>query len=351
MEKNQLMINFIKKEELKKAKERKQEGKTQQEILNLADKEYISAEEINEALGFENINETESKQDKENTDNNFQVTYIEDSMLEDYPYNNQPFSYYNDEEKNKMKESIKINGIMQPLIVRPFKNKYQILAGHNRRNCAKEIGIEKYPCIIKENLTDEQALIYLIDTNLCTRENITTMERAKAYRMKYDTYKKQNIKYTDIDKEVEIDNKNARDGFAKKEKTSNGTVQRYLRLTYLIDELQNMAENKMISIKAGEQISFLSFQEQRVIARVLSNKKIKLTEKAANEIREMAEVYRQEDEYTNLSEDEIMSIINEKNKRKTDNVKICFSKEEVERLFNGNIKAKDIKKYIIEKCS
>ena len=107
---------------------------------------------------------------------------IENNRLEDYP--NQPFRMYDEDKKKEMMESIRINGIMQPLIVRPIENeKYQILAGHNRRNCAREIGINKLPCIVKENLTDDEAMIYLVDTNLCTRDKISPMERARAYKI------------------------------------------------------------------------------------------------------------------------------------------------------------------------
>ena len=116
---------------------------------------------------------------------------------------------------------------MQPLIVRQINNeKYQILAGHNRRRCARELGITKYPCIIKENLSDDEAKIYLIDTNLCTRDKISTMERAKAYKIKYDTYRKKNIK-TSMFEEIKMDNVGiARAKLIKEENSSVGTIQR-----------------------------------------------------------------------------------------------------------------------------
>lgn len=241
METNQLLINYYKKEEVKKAKQRRQEGCTLKEIIRLANKEYISIEEIKQALGIDEdeieehqeVEQEEHKVDEydeivedniENNEqeNNVKVVMIAEEKLEDYP--NQPFKLYSDDKKREMIESIKINGIMQPLIVRPIgENKYQILAGHNRRNCAKEIGLTELPCIIKENLTDDEAKIYLIDTNLCTRDNISPMERARAYRIKYDTYKKRNIK-TSVLEEVRKDNYGmARSMMIKEEKSSNGT--------------------------------------------------------------------------------------------------------------------------------
>ncbi|MBS1339622.1 MAG: ParB N-terminal domain-containing protein [Clostridia bacterium] len=151
METNQLLINYYKKEELKKAKKRYQEKMTIDEIIRLANKEYITEEEIKETLGIydDEIEEQDLEENmkeetnivvddgyEEKSDANEQVVLIEESKLEDYP--NQPFKLYNEDKKKEMIESIKINGIMQPLIVRPIKNeKYQILAGHNRRICAK----------------------------------------------------------------------------------------------------------------------------------------------------------------------------------------------------------------------
>ena len=85
------------------------------------------------------------------------------------------------------------------------------------------MGLKELPCIIKENLTEDETKIYLIDTNLCTRENISPMERARAYKIKQDTYKKRNIK-TSVLEEVKKDNYGmAKATMIKEEKSSNGT--------------------------------------------------------------------------------------------------------------------------------
>ena len=167
---NEVLMNHYKKQEIKKAKERLAQKKTKAEILKLADERFITADEIKEALGFEFIEDPEPVKEQEHVvdevdyviedednqevakyekEENITATLIEDSKLEDYP--NQPFKLYDKEKRNEMIESIRINGITQPLIVRPIDNgKYQILAGHNRRSCARELGITKYPCIIKK---------------------------------------------------------------------------------------------------------------------------------------------------------------------------------------------------------
>lgn len=372
METNQLLINYYKKEEIKKAKQRRQEGSTLEEIIRLSNKEYISVEEIKQALGIDeddyNIEKKEeiepeeheidehdtiiedeennNEQTVENNNDNVKVVMIAENKLEDYP--NQPFKLYDDDKKQEMIESIKINGIMQPLIVRPIgEGKYQILAGHNRRICAREVGLTELPCIIKENLTDDEAKIYLIDTNLCTRDNISPMERAKAYRMKYDTYKKRNIKTLMIE-EIRKDNYGmARAAMMKEEKTSNGTIQRYLRLTYLIPELQEAIDNDKIKINTGEKLSFLPKQEQISIAELLEEN-IKISDSIAKRIKQKSEKCREEDIYHYLSKEEIKDIINKKDEFIEESIKVTFYKNEIEEYFENRKTESQIKKYIFE---
>lgn len=373
METNQLLINYYKKEEIKKAKQRRQEGSTLEEIIRLSNKEYISVEEIKQALGIDDDEVIENKETKEehkidkydeivedeennneqtveSNNDNVKVVMIAEDKLEDYP--NQPFKLYDADKKQEMIESIKINGIMQPLIVRPIgKEKYQILAGHNRRNCAKEVGLTELPCIIKENLTDDEAKIYLIDTNLCTRDNISPMERAKAYRMKYDTYKKRNIKTLMIE-EIRKDNYGmARAAIIKEEKTSNGTIQRYLRLTYLIPELQELVEAGKLSLNFGEKISFLSSEEQRVLSEILADEKIKLTDNIIKKIRKASENYKLDNPLHFLSKEEMLDLIKNRSKIQlelVDKISITFTKEEMLRYFSRYRTEEEIKQYILE---
>lgn len=354
METNQLLINYYKKEELKKIKERKQQGLTNDEIINLANKEYITVEEIKKELGIDDKIEQErivSEKDAiategERSQEDIEIVMIQIEKLEDYP--NQPFKLFSEEKKSEMIESIKINGIMQPLIVRPLENQnYQILAGHNRKNCAKEIGIKELPCIIKNNLTEDEAKIYLIDTNLCTRENISPMERAKAYKIKYDTYKRKNIK-TSMVEEIKKDNLGlARATIIKEEKSSNGTIQRYLRLTYLIPELQKAIEEGKIKINTGEKLSFLPKEEQINISEILEEN-IKISDRLAKMIKRESEKCKTENIYNYLSKEEIKEIINKKDKLKQDAIKVTFYKNEIEEYLENKNTESEIKDYIFD---
>lgn len=365
---NEVLMNHYKKQEIKKAKERLAQKKTKAEILKLADERFITADEIKEALGFEFIEDPEPVKEQEHVvdevdyviedednqevakhekEENITATLIEDSELEDYP--NQPFKLYDKEKRNEMIESIRINGIMQPLIVRPIDNgKYQILAGHNRRSCARELGITKYPCIIKKNLTDDEAKIYLIDTNLCTRDKISPMERARAYKIKYDTYKKRNIN-TSMFEEIKKDNEGALNTLIKEEKTSAGSIQRYLRLMYLVPSLQDLVDKGKISLTVGEKLSFLPNEEQKFVAEIIKDN-IKINDGMAQKIRKESERNKREDYYNFLMKEDILDLIKSKKKSKEDEqdyVCVKFYRDEIDKYFGVVNDINDLKRQII----
>lgn len=365
---NEVLMNHYKKQEIKKAKERLAQKKTKAEILKLADERFITADEIKEALGFEFIEDPEPVKEQEHVvdevdyviedednqevakyekEENITATLIEDSKLEDYP--NQPFKLYDKEKRNEMIESIRINGIMQPLIVRPIDNgKYQILAGHNRRSCARELEITKYPCIIKKNLTDDEAKIYLIDTNLCTRDKISPMERARAYKIKYDTYKKRNIN-TSMFEEIKKDNEGALNTLIKEEKTSAGSIQRYLRLMYLVPSLQDLVDKGKISLTVGEKLSFLPNEEQKFVAEIIKDN-VKINDGMAQKIRKESERNKREDYYNFLMKEDILDLTKSKKKSKDDEqdyVCVKFYRDEIDRYFGVVNDINDLKRQII----
>lgn len=365
---NEVLMNHYKKQELIKAKERLEQKMTKAEILKLADDRFITAEEIKEALGFDYIedpkpvdnneyvvdeidiaieDEETQKQVKPTKETKIMATIIEDSKLEDYP--NQPFKLYDEDKKKEMLESIRNFGIMQPLIVRPINNgKYQILAGHNRRRCARELGINKYPCIIKENLTDDEAKIYLIDTNLCTRDKISPMERARAYKIKYDTYKKRNIK-SSMFEEVKKDNVGALSTLMKEEKTSNASIQRYLRLTYLIPVLQDFADKGKLSLTVGEKLSFLPNEEQKFVAEIIKDN-IKINDNMAQKIRKESERCKREDYFNFLVKEEMLDLIKPRKKadeNREDGVYVKFYRDEIDRYFGIINDTDELKRRII----
>lgn len=248
------------------------------------------------------------------------------------PFKNQPFKVYSNDEMKELKDSIERIGLQNSIIVRRLENnKYEILAGHNRARAFKELGKEKIPAIIQD-VDDDTAQMIMIDTNIVQRQNMTTMERAKAYKLK-DEIKKR--KRYDIDKVEENLSDEEKEQLASEE--SRQTFYRYLSLTNLIPEYQAKCDDESLSVRAGEQLSKLNEQQQRKIYEALGDSKI--TENKAEELRKLANTF---DEFT-------VDIIKENFNGDKNTIKssIKFTKKEMEKYFSDFKSIKEIKEYLI----
>lgn len=248
------------------------------------------------------------------------------------PFKNQPFKVYSNNEMKELKESIERIGLQNPIIVRRLENnQYEILAGHNRVKAFKELGKEKIPAII-QNVDDDTAQMIMIDTNIVQRQNLTTMEKAKAYKLK-DEIKKR--KRYDIDKVEENLSDEEKEQLASEE--ARQTFYRYLSLNNLIPEYQARCDNGSLSVKAGEQLSKLNEQQQRKIYEALGDSKI--TENKAEELKKLA----------NTSDKFTVDIIKETFSGNKNTIKssIKFTKKEMEKYFSGFKSIEEIKEYLI----
>ena len=176
------------------------------------------------------------------------------------PFENHPFHERNGIEQAELLESIKTNGLLEPLIVRPFSDgKYEIISGHRRVNACKELGIQTVPSIVKE-LNKDEAVIAMVDANL-QREHLLPSEKAFAYKMKVEAMKHQGKTLSQLatksDSAKEI---------GKATNESRDTVFRYIRLTYLIPELLKMVDENKIAFTPAVEISYLPEKEQRKLA-------------------------------------------------------------------------------------
>ena len=228
-----------------------------------------------------------------------------------------------------MIESIKINGIIQDLSVRPLPNgKYQILSGHNRRDCAKIAGLTELPCKIKY-IEDDDASLILIDSNLIQRKDFFPSEMAKGLLIKKEIYKRRNVK-SDFFEEI-----------GKEQNMSRGNIQRYLRLNYLNSKLLEMVDSKEINIKLGEELSFLKDEEQEFLASLIYPNVQKLTTSQVKRLREESSV-------DNLTEDKIIEILEKKDaEEKEDKGDVTFSSEELNKYFKDFGTTEEIKEFII----
>lgn len=190
---------------------------------------------------------------------------IKDIPLEKLvPFPNHPFKVRDDEEMNKLVESVSENGVLVPAIVREKDNgDYEIISGHRRKFASEIAGKSTLRCIVS-NLDDDAATVIMVDSNI-QRENILPSEKAFAYKMKLDAMKHQG-KRTDLTSNPQgrkLVNKETAQIVGKENGDSQTQVRRYVRLTYLVPELLEMVDEGRIKMRPAVEISYLDEDNQR----------------------------------------------------------------------------------------
>ena len=165
----------------------------------------------------------------------------------------QPFSMYDENKKQEVLESIKENGVLVPIIIRKIDNdKYEIISGHNRVQCSKELGLSTIPAQIVD-CDDNKATLIMIDTNLCNRDKIPPVEKGYAYKLKMEILKN-NPNISNINEYSDNSQFGTEDGKSQ--------IYRYIRLTELIKALQEKVNNEILPFNAGVELSYLSEEEK-----------------------------------------------------------------------------------------
>lgn len=194
-----------------------------------------------------------------------------------YPFENHPFKVLDDEKMEELVDSIKLNGILTPVIVRPDdEGTYEMISGHRRLHAAKRAGLQKIPAIVKE-MTNDDAILAMVDSNL-QREEILPSEKAFAYKMKYDAMKRkagrpqrktaldraENGAQDGLNNSAQVGrNLETGDILAQQVGESRNTVKRYIRLTELIPELLNLVDEKRLPFVTGYEMTFFTREIQR----------------------------------------------------------------------------------------
>ena len=189
------------------------------------------------------------------------VKNINIDEIDDFP--DHPFKVIINEDMKQMVDSIKENGVLIPTLVRPKENgRYEMISGHRRKFASNRIGLEKIPCIIKD-LTDEEATIYMVDSNL-QREELLPSEKAFAYKMKYEALKNRRNLMRPLDTSLRpvVTVVRTDDLIGEENGESGRQIQRYIRLTYLIPELLEKVDSKEIAFRPAVELSYLSKEEQ-----------------------------------------------------------------------------------------
>ena len=200
------------------------------------------------------------------------ITLLPLSELHDFP--NHPFKVRDDEAMQETAESIRQYGVLVPAIVRPREDGgYEIIAGHRRKHGSELAGLQNLPCIVRE-MDDDTATILMVDSNI-QRENILPSERAQAYKMKLEAIRRkagrpakeaENLPEENCDQVGHnFDRKRSVEIVADEAGESKSQVQRYIRLTELSPELQQMVDEKKIGMTPAVEISYLKPEEQQML--------------------------------------------------------------------------------------
>ena len=190
------------------------------------------------------------------------VVMLNPADISDFP--NHPFKVKQDEAMAEMVDSVKLYGVLAPALVRPKADGgYEMVAGHRRKCAATLAGITEMPCIVR-NLTDDEATIIMVDSNL-QRETILPSEKAFAYKMKLEAMKRQGQRsdLTSTPLEPKLKGSRSNEELAASSPDSRSQIQRYIRLTELIPSVLDMVDSGKIAFRPAVELSYLSKEQQQ----------------------------------------------------------------------------------------
>lgn len=187
------------------------------------------------------------------------VVTLNPADISDFP--NHPFKVKQDEAMAEMVDSVKLYGVLAPALVRPKADGgYEMVAGHRRKCAATLAGITEMPCIIR-NLTDDEATIIMVDSNL-QRETILPSEKAFAYKMKLEAMKRQGQR-SDLTSTPLVSKSRSNEELGQKNGDSREQVRRFIRLTELIPSVLDMVDSGKIAFRPAVELSYLSKEQQQ----------------------------------------------------------------------------------------
>ena len=242
-----------------------------------------------------NLDDFYTTQEQRDEDNKEKIEDIDISLIDNFKEH--PFKVVDNDELKSLKESIKVNGVLSPAIIRKKDDgRYEMISGHRRKYASEQLGLNTIPCIIKD-LTDDEATIFMVDSNL-QREKLLPSEKAFAYKMKYEALKHQR-KYTANQHDTSVRQVGAvvrSDNIIGEEHGDSGRqVQRYLRLTYLIPELLKLVDNyeigesPAIALTPAVELSYLKKDEQKLVFDYIDCNLVTPSQSQAIQLKELSE--------------------------------------------------------------
>ena len=259
------------------------------------------------------------------------------SELHDFP--GHPFRVRDDEEMEKLAESITQHGILMPGLVRPrAAGGYEIVAGHRRKFASMKAGMREMPVIVRD-MDDDTAVILMVDSNV-QRENVLPSEKARAYKMKLDAMKRQgertDLTSAGIRQKLSSVQKIADDAGEGKTK-----IQKYIKINDLIPELLEMVDGNEIKFNPAYELAFLRPEEQAVLYDILQAEEVTPSLSQAQRLKRASQEGR-------LSEQDIAAIMREEKAQTRDTGKVTLPAKEIEQFFPKSYTPAQKKKVIVK---
>ena len=175
------------------------------------------------------------------------------------PFEKHPYQVREDTAMDELVESIRVHGVLSPLLARPKGECYELVSGHRRRLAAQKLGLPTVPVLVRE-MTDDEAVILMVDSNL-QRENLLPSEKAFAYKMKLEAMNRQGRR-TDLTSTTVVPKFRSNEVIGKESGESRETVRRYICLTNLVPPLLQMVDDGRIAFSPAVELSYLTRDEQ-----------------------------------------------------------------------------------------
>jgi len=260
---------------------------------------------------------------------------MEIPLSELFPFEGHPFSVKDDDAMKETVESVKEVGVVVPAIARPREGGgYELIAGHRRKRACELAGLETMPVIVRD-MDRDAAIVVMVDSNL-QRENISPIEKAKALRMKLEAIKRQgartDLTSTQVAQKLSVEQVGDEAGISKDQ------VRRYVRLTELSPELQQMVDDKKIAMTPAVEISYLKPEEQALLVETIESEQATPSLSQAQRMKKMSQEGK-------LTEDTMLSVMSEQKKPEVD--RIVFTSDTLHKYFPKSYTPKKMEETII----
>ena len=286
-------------------------------------------------LNLPSVDDLFSTQEERDEESRESIQDIPIGEITDFP--NHPFKVKMDESMMDMAESVKQYGVLVPALVREkAEGGYEMIAGHRRKMASELAGKKEMPCIIR-NVTEDEAVLIMVDSNL-QREEILPSEKAFAYKMKLEAMKRQG-KRTDLTSVPVGPRLRSNQELAQKSEDSVTQIKRYIRLTELIPPILDLVDNGKVAMRPAVELSYLPKDQQETLYDVMQSEDCTPSHAQAIKLRKFSESGK-------LGEDVILSILSEEKPNQVEQFKI--PKKRIDKYFSPGTSMKQMEDTIVK---